>query len=51
LHPNECLVLEDNAHGIIAATESGAHVLKINHLKENNIENILRNIQQIENQI
>jgi len=29
LEPHECLILEDNEHGIAAATASGAHLLKI----------------------
>lgn len=29
LHPHECLILEDNEHGIAAATASGAHVMVI----------------------
>ena len=28
--PSECLILEDNEHGIAAANASGGHLMKIN---------------------
>ena len=41
LRPEECLILEDNEHGIKAAKASGGHLLMINDVHEVNYENIL----------
>ena len=46
--PTECLILEDNDHGIRAAKDSGAHVLVVHDVHEVNLENILGRIAQIE---
>jgi len=46
--PEQCLILEDNEHGIHAARASGAHVLVIKDIAEVNLENIERRIQEIE---
>ena len=46
--PKECLIIEDNEHGIKAANASGAHVLMVNNSQEVNLQNILSQIQQIE---
>ncbi len=40
LSPDECLILEDNDHGIKAAIASGAHVMKINSVNDVNYHNI-----------
>jgi beta-phosphoglucomutase-like phosphatase (HAD superfamily) len=48
LAPTECLILEDNDHGIRAAQASGAHVLVVQDVHEVNLENILGRIAQIE---
>lgn len=48
LDPTECLILEDNDHGICAAKDSGAHVLVVQDVHEVNLENILGRIAQIE---
>lgn len=48
LDPTECLILEDNDHGIRAAKDSGAHVLVVHDVHEVNLENILGRIAQIE---
>jgi HAD superfamily hydrolase (TIGR01509 family) len=48
LAPTECLILEDNDHGIHAAKASGAHVLVVRDVHEVNLENILERIAQIE---
>ena len=47
LNPKECLILEDNEHGIKAAIESGAHLLKVNTVNEVNYENILNRINEL----
>lgn len=45
--PSEVLILEDNPHGIRAAEESGAHVLKVNDVAEVNYINIVSAISSI----
>ena len=45
--PEECLILEDNEHGIKAAKSSGAHLLIINDVHEVNYENISNAISRI----
>lgn len=47
LKPNNCLIVEDNEHGIIAAKASGAHVLVVNNVDEVNIQNIEQKIIEI----
>ncbi|MBU3632845.1 HAD family phosphatase [Polynucleobacter sp. AP-Feld-500C-C5] len=46
--PSECLVLEDNANGIRAATDAGAHVMQIDQVTDVNYANIMKYIQKIE---
>lgn len=48
LRPDECLIIEDNEHGIQAAKASGAWVLEIDEIEEVNYINILDRICQIE---
>lgn len=48
LTPKECLVVEDNEHGIRAATASGAHVLVVKDVEDTNLENIMGRIEQIQ---
>lgn len=48
VHPRECLVLEDNANGIKAATEAGAHVMQIHQVTDVNYANISKFIQNLE---
>lgn len=48
LPPGECLIVEDNEHGIAAARASGAHVLVVGSTAEVNLENLLANIRRIE---
>ena len=50
LHPSECLVVEDNEHGIRAAVASGAHLLVVKDTFETNYDNIKRKIQIIESE-
>ena len=47
IKPTECLILEDNENGILAARASGAHVLVVKEVNDANIENILNMIQKI----
>lgn len=48
VEPHECLIVEDNEHGIKAAKASGAHVLEVASIEEVNFENIERKIKSIE---
>lgn len=46
--PEECLIVEDNEHGIKAARASGAHVFVVRNTVETNLNNILNKIKEIE---
>ena len=48
LHPQECLIVEDNDHGLKAALASGAHVLKVDNPGDVYYENIRSRIIEIE---
>jgi len=48
LTPDECLIVEDNEHGIKAALASGAHLLKVASVEEVNYQNIVAKIQSLE---
>jgi HAD superfamily hydrolase (TIGR01509 family) len=48
--PEECLILEDNEHGIKAAKDSGAHLLIIADVNDVNLDNITNRIAEIERQ-
>ncbi|WP_417481985.1 HAD family hydrolase [Maricaulis sp.] len=48
LNPEECLILEDNEHGIRAARASGAHVLEIGTIYDVTYERIREAIDVIE---
>jgi beta-phosphoglucomutase len=48
LNPSECLIIEDNEHGIKAATASGAHLLVVKEVEEVNYTNITRRIAECE---
>jgi len=47
LKPEECLVLEDNDHGIQAARASGAHLFVVGEPSDVTYGNIRKNINQI----
>lgn len=49
LQPQECLIVEDNEHGIRAAIDSGAHVLKVDSPADVHFYNIKNRIKEIEN--
>lgn len=51
LKPEECLILEDNEHGIQAAVASGAHLMRINSVEDVNYQNIQGRIKEIENSL
>jgi HAD superfamily hydrolase (TIGR01509 family) len=48
LSPSECLIVEDNDHGLKAALSSGAHVLKVESPNDVHYENIILRIKEIE---
>lgn len=48
LHPKECLIVEDNDHGIAAAKASGAHVMEVESVEDVNYGNILKHINLFE---
>ncbi len=48
LHPEECLIVEDNPNGLKAAYASGAHVLKVDQIEDVNYFNIKNRIKEIE---
>lgn len=47
LRPEECLILEDNKNGILAAKRSGGHLLQIDTVYDVNYENIASCIENI----
>lgn len=47
LDPSECLILEDNKNGILAAKRSGGHLLEVDTVFDVNYENINRCITKI----
>ena len=49
LVPDECLIVEDNEHGLKAAIASGAHVMKVESPGDVYYENIRLRIAEIEN--
>jgi HAD superfamily hydrolase (TIGR01509 family) len=48
LHPSECLVLEDNQNGILAAEKAGCPVMVIDTVFDVSLEGIEKRIQEIE---
>ena len=48
LVPEECLIVEDNEHGVRAALASGAHVLKVESPEDVYYQNIRSRIAEIE---
>ena len=51
LKPEECLILEDNEHGIQAAVASGAHLMRIHSVEDVNYQDIKGRIQEIESSL
>lgn len=48
LRPDECLIVEDNEHGIKAAKASGARVMMVRTVEDVNYQNIRECISQVE---
>lgn len=48
LTPAECLIVEDNQHGIKAAQASGAHVMIVASVEDVNYSNIIEHIKKFE---
>lgn len=48
LAPEECLIVEDNDHGIRAARASGAHVMVVNEVADVNYAAITKTIEKID---
>ena len=48
LTPDECVVVEDNEHGIRAALDSKAHLMKVEAVHDVNYQNIMYRIKEIE---
>lgn len=51
LHPEECLILEDNEHGIQAAKAAGTHLLVVRHVEEVNFANIMKRIAECKKEL
>tara|TARA_B100000886_G_scaffold186908_1_gene128331 strand:- start:29706 stop:30326 length:621 start_codon:yes stop_codon:yes gene_type:complete len=49
LQPHDCLIVEDNDHGVEAAIASGGHLLRVSNPDEVTHERIIERIQEIEN--
>jgi HAD superfamily hydrolase (TIGR01509 family) len=47
LEPNQCIIVEDNPHGLEAAYGSGAHVLQVADVSQTNLDNILNFINRV----
>lgn len=48
LSPKECMIVEDNPNGILAATRAKAHVMEVPSVDDVNFENIMANIKYFE---
>ena len=48
LQPRECLIIEDNEHGIRAARDSGAHVMEVGGVYDVTYERIRQEIDKSE---
>lgn len=48
LAPEECLIVEDNEHGINAARSSGGHLLVVQDVLDVNLDNVLGRIREID---
>ena len=48
LEPKECLVVEDNEHGIKAAIASGAHLMRVSRAEDVTYEGVKKAIREIE---
>lgn len=48
LNPKNCLIIEDNEHGVAAARASGAYVMRVNSVEEVTYSNIQKKIRRIQ---
>lgn len=48
LRPEECLIIEDNIHGINAAKASRAHLMEVRDVEDVTLHSILQSIKNIE---
>jgi beta-phosphoglucomutase-like phosphatase (HAD superfamily) len=48
LEPQECLIIEDNEHGIQAARASGGHVMVVGTVNDVTYDRILQEIARAE---
>jgi HAD superfamily hydrolase (TIGR01509 family) len=48
LRPDECLIIEDNDHGVQAAVSSGGHVLRVATVNDVTYQRITSRIEEIE---
>lgn len=48
LKPDECLIVEDNENGIMAAKASGGHLLVVRDVSDTNLSNISKKIHEID---
>lgn len=51
IKPNECMIVEDNDHGILAAKASGSYVMEVESVEDVNYLNIQKHINLFENSI
>jgi beta-phosphoglucomutase len=50
VQPTECVVVEDNQHGVEAATRAGAHVMRVETVNDVELSRIRKFISQVEQQ-
>ena len=48
LTPAECIIVEDNEHGVQAARASGAHVLKVGTVQDVTYQNVIAKVKEVE---
>lgn len=51
IKPNECMIVEDNDHGILAAKASGSYVMEVESVEDVNYLNIQKHINLFEKSI
>ena len=47
LTPEECLIVEDNHNGIMAAKEANAHVMEVNDTQDVTYKNIIIKLEKL----
>jgi HAD superfamily hydrolase (TIGR01509 family) len=48
LEPDQCMIVEDNPHGIAAAKASGAHVMEVATIRDVNFHNLMAHVVRFE---